>query len=60
MKCPYAVNRHVVQQIATEYGEDGAQNFQQTIEDNTAEFVDCLEAECGAWQNDRCCYRGAD
>lgn len=60
MKCPYAVNRHVVQQIVMEYGENGEQTLQQTIERNTAEFVDCLEAECGAWKNGHCEYHGGD
>lgn len=54
MKCPYAVNRHNVSQTAFQYDDDGVQTFQQTIEHNTAEFVDCLKDECGAWRDGRC------
>lgn len=56
MKCPYAVNRHNVSQTAFQYDDDGVQTFQQTIEHNTAEFVDCLKDECGAWRDGRFQY----
>lgn len=60
MKCPYVVNRHVEQQIVTEYDENGVPTFQQTVESNTAESVDCLETQCGAYKDSRCAYRGID
>lgn len=58
MKCPYAVNRHTVSQTNIEYNEEGVQTFQQTVENNTASFVDCLEENCGAWRDGRCEYCG--
>ena len=47
MKCPYAVNRRNVSQTDFQYDESGNQTFQQTIDHNTAEFVDCLKDDCG-------------
>lgn len=41
MYCPYAVNRHLVQQTTQEYDESGNQTLQQVIEHNTAEFIEC-------------------
>lgn len=60
MKCPYAVDRRTVAQTSFEYNEDGALTFQQTVENNTASFVECLREECGAWQDGRCRYRGVE
>lgn len=60
MKCPYAVSRHTVSQTIFEYYEDGNQKFQQTIDHNTAEFVDCLKENCGAWNDGRCRYNQVD
>ena len=56
MVCPYAVNRHSVQQTVYEYNEDGSVNMHQTIDNNTAEFLECKKNECGAWWNGRCNY----
>lgn len=60
MKCPYAVNRHNVSQTVFQYDESGNYTFQQTIDHNTAEFVDCLEENCGAWRDGRCQYNQVD
>ena len=60
MKCPYAVNRHNVSQTVFRYDESGNQTFQQTIDHNTAEFVDCLEENCSAWRDGRCQYNQVD
>lgn len=60
MKCPYAVNRNVNQQTIYEYGDNGEMTFQQVIENNTAEFVDCLEENCGAYRDGRCQYNQVD
>ena len=59
MKCPYAVDRHNVTQTSIDYDEDGVEIGSQTIEHNTASFVDCLQQGCGAWKGGRCEYRGA-
>ena len=58
MKCHYAVDRHCVTQTIFEYNEEGVETFRETVEHNTAEFVDCLQERCGAYQNGRCEYRG--
>lgn len=60
MKCPYAVNRRTVSQTNFEYDEEGVQTFQQTVENNTASFLDCLGKECAAWKDDHCEYRGPE
>ncbi len=60
MKCPYAVNRHLVQQTIYEYDDDGEMTFQQVIEQNAADFVDCLKDDCGAWRDGRCQYNQVD
>lgn len=56
MFCPYAVNRHSVQQTIFEYNEDGSMKMSQTIDHNNAEFLKCKESECGAWHDGRCYY----
>lgn len=56
MFCPYTVNRHLAQQTTYEYDESGVTTFAQVIEHNTAEFVNCLQEQCGAWRNGECCY----
>ena len=60
MKCPYAVNRHLVQQTIYEYDDDGEMTFQSVIEQNAADFVDCLKDDCGAWRDGRCQYNQVD
>lgn len=60
MKCPYAVDRHSTTQTTFEYDESGNLMFQQSIEHNSASFVDCLQENCGAWQNGKCQYNQVD
>lgn len=60
MKCPYAVNRNLVQQTIYEYDDGGEMTFQQVIEQNAADFVDCLKDDCGAWRDGRCQYNQVD
>lgn len=60
MKCHYAVDRETVQQIKNEFDENGNHLFQQVIEHNTASFTECVQEECGAWQNRRCRYGCAE
>lgn len=56
MFCPYAVNRHSVNQTVYEYDEDGSIKMCQTVDHNTAEFTKCKEHECGVWCDGKCCY----
>lgn len=60
MKCPYAVTRRTTSQTIYEYSEDGEMIMQQTVDRNTAEFVDCLQESCGAWRDGHCQYRGIE
>ena len=59
MFCPYAVNRHSVQQTIYEYNEDGSMKMCQTVDHNNAEFTKCKEQECGAWRGGKCCYQNS-
>lgn len=49
MKCPYAVNRQVTTQTVLEYNDEGQQKSWTEYQSNTAQFVDCLGKECGAY-----------
>lgn len=60
MVCPYAVNRHVVQQTCYEYKDDGNVEMSQLIEHNTAEFCECKKELCGAWKDGKCCYNNSE
>lgn len=60
MFCPYAVNRHIVQQTTYEYNEDGTTKMHTTVDHNTATFIKCKKQECGAWRDGKCCYSNKD
>lgn len=45
MKCPYTVDRHLVQQTTYEYDDNGNITMNQVIEHNTAEFVECQKEQ---------------
>ena len=59
MKCPYAVNRQVTTQTVLEYNDEGQQKSWTEYQSNTAQFVRCLEKECGAYNSEtgRCEYK---
>jgi hypothetical protein len=59
MKCPYAVNRKVVTQTSMQYDENGCQTSYTEYQNNQAEFVNCLEEECGAYNKEtgKCEYK---
>lgn len=57
MKCPYAVNRKTVTQTHIEYDDEGKQSNWTEVQNNNAFFLNCVESECGAWRDNRCCYR---
>lgn len=58
MVCPYAVDRNIVIQINREYDEEGTEIKFIQAEKNSAKFLKCQQADCGAWYNGRCQYRG--
>ncbi len=60
MKCPYAVHRRIVSQTKFEYNEDGTVLCQTTVDNNTAQMLECAREDCGAWQGGRCNYRGVE
>lgn len=59
MKCPYAVNRRVTTQTVLEYNDEGQQKSWTEYQSNTAQFVNCLEKERGAYnpETGRCEYK---
>lgn len=58
MVCPYAVNRHVVQQTVYDYADDGNVKMSQVVEHDNAEFLECKIEQCGDWHDGRCWYYG--
>lgn len=57
MKCPYAIDRQRFTRCNIEYDEETEQQKSWTeTEINRATFVDCLEENCGAWQDGHCRY----
>lgn len=59
MKCPYAVNRQTTTQCMIEHNEEGQQKSWTEYQSNQAQFVNCLEKECGAYnpETGRCEYK---
>lgn len=57
MKCPYTVNMLVVEQVQNEYDTCGTNLGYQQITKTTREYIDCLQAECGAFYDGRCNYK---
>lgn len=56
MKCPYTENRTIFIQTKIEYDENGNQSFVTETQRNIAERVDCIEENCAAYHNGKCCY----
>ena len=56
MKCPYTIHRKIISQIAFEYNTDSNVTIQTETINNVAIMVDCVQKDCGAWQNGKCCY----
>jgi hypothetical protein len=56
MECPYTVN--ILQTNKWKYTYDESNNGTETVHilKEDRKFVDCLQEQCGAWQNGRCCY----
>lgn len=57
MKCPYnrKSERHL-QKWGQKYDDNQQPVSGLTTDDWEYEMADCIEADCGAWQNGRCCY----
>lgn len=56
MKCPYAVIRITKTRYVNHFNDDGYNDFSNSLEVNSASFVECEKENCGAWQNGKCCY----
>lgn len=58
MKCPYNRKSEThYQRWVQEYDEESrSPKACSQIDQNIFELEDCLEENCGAWQNGRCCY----
>ena len=59
MKCPYAVNRNIVTQSKVKYDDNGNQTDWMEVQNNKAEFTECLKEECGAYnaEKSKCEYK---
>lgn len=59
MKCPYII-KIVAQQNQNhdEYDENGYNIFHRHELVESKMMMDCLKAECAAWKNDQCFYKG--
>lgn len=51
MKCPYAVNRIVQTKTEINYDPKSKEDGSVVTTINKAEFIDCLEGECGAYNH---------
>ena len=60
IKCPYTVHRHSQSQVYFEYDSEGRTKLQTEIINNNAEMINCVEKDCGAWENGKCNYKGTD
>ena len=56
MKCPYAVHRTSLHITSYKYNEDGQYEQVSNVDRSNASFVDCLEKDCGVYQDGKCCY----
>ena len=56
MKCPYTENRVTFIQTKIEYNDDGSQSLVIEAQRNIAEMIDCIEENCAAYHNGKCCY----
>lgn len=57
MYCPYAMTKKQITRTQMEYNAEGLQTDYIEVQLNKAEFVKCHKEECGAWHNERCCYK---
>lgn len=60
MKCPYVVNQKYITLTHSNYDEDGHQTDWIEVQNNNAEFTECLKEECAAYnaEKQKCEYRG--
>lgn len=59
MKCPYVVHRKYVTQTHVKYDEDGRQTDWMEVQNDNAEFTECLKEECAAYnaEKQKCEYK---
>lgn len=58
MMCPYICNIEQVNQNRYEYSDEGHNTFHEHKLVELKHPTGCKGAECAAWQNGKCCYRG--
>lgn len=56
MICPYTVHRVETSSIKIKYDEDGKEAGHERVTASYAEPIACKEKDCGAWQDEKCCY----
>lgn len=58
MKCPYAKDHQISTKCSIEYDEEKTiQTSWEQIEIDIISFGDCLEENCGAFQDGKCNYK---
>ena len=56
MKCPYRENRIKVINQKIEHNEYRNQSIVTETQMDVAEMIDCIEENCAAYHNGKCCY----
>lgn len=56
MKCPYRENRIKVIKQKIEHNEYRNQSIVTETQMDVAEMIDCIEENCAAYHNGKCCY----
>jgi len=58
MKCPYIQNQVTVEEIAQEFDDNQCCTAVTTTNVKNVELPDCLQADCVAWRNGHCNFKG--
>ena len=53
MKCPYDVNSKLVTHSNMTYDDNGTQTDWMEVQNNKAEFTECLKEECGVYNAEK-------
>lgn len=56
MMCPYTVDVVEVTQTKYEYNDEGYTSFAETVQKTARTEHECKQAECAAWNGQRCTY----
>ncbi|MEG1862966.1 MAG: hypothetical protein RR198_05100 [Oscillospiraceae bacterium] len=57
MKCPYNITIATIQSRSYSFDENGNLTSEKLMENQRQQPTKCLESECAAFQNGKCCYK---